>query len=221
MSANKRPRRLYRYVIDHDKGFAPNPFFNVCTLACCKPVIRKGAELGDVIVGYGPAKYDLSGQIIYWMMVDEIMSYDDYWDEPEFEKKRPRTGGSLMLNFGDNIYHHDEATGQWIQEHSFHSDENSLHGGGNLKRDTDRTDRVLIGREYAYWGAKGPRPPNEFKEFVRRGRGQIYNVDCEAKKEAFIAWLQGIPDRGLIHDPADWSRDKKVRMLLDRKPVTC
>tara|TARA_Y100000114_G_scaffold156379_1_gene183385 strand:+ start:10462 stop:11100 length:639 start_codon:yes stop_codon:yes gene_type:complete len=212
---------LYRYVIDHDKGFAPNPFFNVCTLACCKPVIRKGAEIGDVIVGYGPAKYDLSGKIIYWMMVDEIMSYDDYWEEPEFEKKRPRQGGSLMLNFGDNIYHREPATRKWVQERSFHSDENSLLGGGNLRRDTGSTDRVLLGRDYAYWGAEGPRPPAQFKEFIWAGRGQVYNVDSEDRKEAFIAWLQNQPGRGLINDPTDWSLDKEVRSLLDRKSVTC
>jgi hypothetical protein len=220
MSASKRPRRLYRYVIDHDKGFAPNPFFKVCTLACCKPVIRKGAEIGDVIVGYGPAKHELSGRIIYWMIVDEIMRFDDYWEEPEFEKKRPRSGGSLMLNFGDNIYHHAPG-GRWVQERSFHSDKNSLKGGGNLKRDTGYTDRVLIGRDFAYWGAEGPRPPAQYKEFVWTGRGQVYKVASEERKEAFIGWLQDLPDRGLMADPADWSLDTKVRQLLYPEPATC
>lgn len=221
MSANKRPRRLYRYVIDHDKGFAPNPFFNVCTLACCKPVIRKGAELGDVIVGYGPAKYDLSGRIIYWMMVDEIMTFDDYWDEPEFEKKRPRLGGSLMLNFGDNIYHRDEKTDEWIQEPSFHGVQGTLIGKGNLKRDTGRTDRVLIGRDFAYWGGNGPRPPKQFEEFIKGGIGEVYAVQSEARKEAFIEWLQSLPDRGLINDPADWLHDKKVRELINTRAAVC
>lgn len=220
MSASKRPRRLYRYVIDHDKGFAPNPFFKVCTLACCKPVIRKGAQVGDVIVGFGPAKHEMSGQIIYWMMVDEIMRFDDYWEKPEFEKKRPRPGGSLMLNFGDNIYHHAPG-GQWVQERSFHSDVNSLTGSGNLKRDTGYTDRVLIGRNFAYWGAEGPRPPARFKEFVWAGRGQVYKVANEERKEEFIGWLQDLPDRGLMADPADWSLDTKVRQLLSPEPVLC
>src|SRR5712671_5339411 len=34
--------RLYSYVVARDFGFAPNPFFGVCTLATCKPDIRKG-----------------------------------------------------------------------------------------------------------------------------------------------------------------------------------
>lgn len=221
MSANKRPRRLYRYVIDHDKGFAPNPFFKVCTLACCKPRIRKGAEIGDVIVGYGPAEYGLSGKIIYWMLVDEIIGFDQYWRKPEFEKKRPRLGGSLMLNFGDNIYHRDPETGEWIQEHSFHGEQGTLIGAGNLKRDTGRTDRVLIGRDFAYWGGNGPRPPEQFKEFIKSGIGEVYAVRSEERKEAFIDWLQSLPDRGLISEPADWFHDKKVRKLLGAGAVVC
>ena len=35
---------LFSYVIEHDLGFAPNPFHGVCTLACCKPQIRKIAK---------------------------------------------------------------------------------------------------------------------------------------------------------------------------------
>ena len=33
---------VYEYVMTSDSGFAPNPFHGACTLACCKPKIRKG-----------------------------------------------------------------------------------------------------------------------------------------------------------------------------------
>ena len=38
---------LFSYVVATDSGFAPNPFFGLCTLACCKPAIRRavGARL--------------------------------------------------------------------------------------------------------------------------------------------------------------------------------
>jgi hypothetical protein len=29
--------RLYTYIIRFDTGFAPNPFYGFCALACCKP----------------------------------------------------------------------------------------------------------------------------------------------------------------------------------------
>ena len=37
--------RVHSYVVRYDSGFAPNPFYEYCTLATCKPNIRKGADL--------------------------------------------------------------------------------------------------------------------------------------------------------------------------------
>lgn len=33
--------QIYSYVLRYDDGVAPNPYGGVCTLAICKPVIRK------------------------------------------------------------------------------------------------------------------------------------------------------------------------------------
>lgn len=46
--------RVFTYVLDHDTGFAPNPFHGWCTLAGCKPVIRRTARIDDWIVGMTP-----------------------------------------------------------------------------------------------------------------------------------------------------------------------
>lgn len=46
---------LYAYSITRDFGFAPNPFHGICTLATCKPRIRKAANIGDWILGIGGA----------------------------------------------------------------------------------------------------------------------------------------------------------------------
>ena len=43
--------KLYSYIVAHDGGFAPNPFWGYCTLANCKPKIRQTAKVGDWIVG--------------------------------------------------------------------------------------------------------------------------------------------------------------------------
>jgi hypothetical protein len=32
---------LYSYVVRWDHGFAPNPFYETCTVATCKPYIAK------------------------------------------------------------------------------------------------------------------------------------------------------------------------------------
>ena len=46
---------MFSYVITHDSGFAPNPFQGFLTLATCKPLVRKTAKVGDVLVGTGSA----------------------------------------------------------------------------------------------------------------------------------------------------------------------
>lgn len=33
--------KIYTYIMTDDYSFAPNPYFGLCTLACCKPKIRK------------------------------------------------------------------------------------------------------------------------------------------------------------------------------------
>ena len=42
MIEEKQRTIVYEYVMTSDSGFAPNPFHGTCTLACCKPRIRKG-----------------------------------------------------------------------------------------------------------------------------------------------------------------------------------
>jgi len=36
--------RIYLCTLKHDSGFVPNPFHGYCTLACCKPQIRRKAR---------------------------------------------------------------------------------------------------------------------------------------------------------------------------------
>ena len=79
--------KLFSYVVDHDLGFAPNPFGGFCTLAKCKVCasrkrnIVEMAEKGDWIVGTGGADLRKSaghGKLIYAMRVDEKIPLTDY-----------------------------------------------------------------------------------------------------------------------------------------------
>ncbi|MFC0668681.1 hypothetical protein ACFSKY_14665 [Azotobacter chroococcum] len=97
--------KLYSYVVARDFGFAPNPFFGFCTLATCKPKIRKHASVGDWVVGTGAkSTYDYKGRLIYAMQVSEVLSFDEYWNDARFILKRPNLKGSLKVMYGDNIY---------------------------------------------------------------------------------------------------------------------
>jgi len=60
---------VFSYIVTHDSGFAPNPFWGFCTLACCKPMIRKTAVRGDWIVELSPKK--LGNRLVFVMEVTE------------------------------------------------------------------------------------------------------------------------------------------------------
>lgn len=202
---------VYSYVVEHDLGFAPNPFHGVCTLACCKPQIRKKAQVGDFILGTGAAKLKLQGQLIYWMRVDEVLTFDQYWIDPRFRRKRPVMAGSTYLRYGDNIYHRDGGE-EFRQEDSFHSREDGSTSLGDLKRDTGTTDRILLAHDFAYWGRSAIELPKELGCFVKKGPGHLRKF-TEKQLVRLYAWLEQRPERGYIDEPADWQ-------AIDRKKKT-
>jgi hypothetical protein len=200
--------RVYSYIVARDFGFAPNPFFGWCTLATCKGVIRRTAQVGDWVLGTGSAKKGRAGRAIYAMRVEGAMTFGEYWTDPRFARKHPDLKASRKLAFGDNIYSPD-AGGGWHQLDSHHS----LHDGSPnpLNIDTDtKTDRVLVSQNYIYWGADGPMVPSELRSF-----GEDHeDICCKTQGHrccfgsglvaATASWLAGFEDRGLQGRPAEW-----------------
>jgi hypothetical protein len=199
--------RVYSYVVAQDYGFAPNPFFGRCTLATCKPPIRERAAIGDFIIGTGAAQHDRSGHLVFFMRVDEITTYDGYWNDPRFLRKRPYLHGSKMQAFGDNIYHKHPRTGRWVQADSYHS----LPGGHpnplNVNHDT-KSGRVLIATQFTYWGGEGPSIPARFTRGSNASlfRGRAYRIIPERIATPLIQWIRELNQSGCIGQPLDWRR---------------
>lgn len=194
--------RIHSYIIDHDLGFAPNPFFGVCTLAACKPKIRKYAQIGDYVIGTGSKPNKLNGHIIYWMKIEDIVDINEYWHSDEFQSKKPIMKGSRMQRYGDNIYYRDES-GNINQVNSFHSLESGDSCPDNLKRDTSTTQNVLMGKEFIYWGQDAPRIPDELSNFVVTTQGHK-NRFSEEQKAQMLKFLHSFPERGFVGRPANW-----------------
>ncbi|MBL8567155.1 MAG: hypothetical protein JNM89_15685 [Hyphomicrobiaceae bacterium] len=203
---------LHTYVVHWDHGFAPNPFQGFCTLATCKPAIRKKAEIGHWVLGTGsaarkcPAGGKYQGRAIFIMKVTKIITFNEYWDGPEYQCKRPIMNGSLRQRFGDNIYHQNPE-GHWIQADSRHS-LNGQPNEKNLKRDTRTTDRVLIGREFTYWGEDAPLIPSQFADFVIARPGDKTITDPVAIAE-FVKWAKSDGLSGRVGDPLDWRSERR------------
>lgn len=146
---------LFVYVIARDFGFAPNPFFGSCTLATCKPGIRKSANIGDWVLGVAGLALGKSihRKCILLMRVSEKMSFQEYWDDERFKLKKTCRNGSQLKMLGDNIYHRGNK-GEWIQEDSHHSHPDGTTNVVNLYRDTGTCDQVLISDFFYYFGSK-------------------------------------------------------------------
>ncbi len=180
---------LYSYIVASDHGFAPNPFHGVCTVACCKPAIRRTAKVGDYIVGL--ARRHLGNTVVYAMKVDEILEFDDYWLDERFHAKRPdRSAGGIAV-VGDNIYHTNES-GEWQQERSRHTFRHIDH---DL-----RGQYVLIGHDFIYWGGDGPPLPANLTGLIAR-RGHKSKANDRLIPD-FVEWFAGIEERGLLGWPS-------------------
>jgi hypothetical protein len=182
-----------------------NPYFGYCTLACCKPNIRRQATVGDLVVGCGSAALDLRGHVIFAMRVTETLSFQEYWDDPRFARKRPLFTAGKARAYGDSIYHRDDV-GNWIQEDSHHSFTGGEWNAANAERDLS-TDAVLISSNYAYWGRSAPAIPALLRNFdgedlyadVRDYRRRYSNEF----KAVVAAWFDQLP-KGRFDRPISW-----------------
>lgn len=202
---------LYSYVVRYDSGFAPNPFYGFCTLATCKPNARKGAKVGDWIVGIGSAdkKVKQGGRLVYAMKVSEAMTFNEYFTDPRFEAKKPILTGSRKQARGDNIYFYDNDN--WKQLDSFHTHEDGKPNVDHIKKDTG-VDRVLIAATFAYFGKGGPMIP---KELISSGKSLVHQNKGEKKFRVesandlqmigeFEKWFKSLNIEGYISPPFDW-----------------
>lgn len=193
---------LYSYVITRDYGFAPNPFGGYCTLATCKPRIRKAAQVGDWLIGTGSnsVKNNFGNRLIYAMQVDEKMSFTDYWNNERFQHKKPVMNGSKRQKYGDNIYRFDEELSRLVQLNSHHSLEDGSTNEKNYAKDTSGK-YVLVSKHFWYFGEKAPLIPDNIKADIVKIGINHKTVANEAVINSFKAWLSSTYEAGYIGEP--------------------
>ena len=196
---------FYSYKLDHDYGLAPNPFGEYCTLAVCKGKIRSNKNLSvkDWIIGTGSKSLSAEHKLIYVMQVDEIITFDEYWEDERFQYKKPVLNGSLVQIHGDNIYHKDKKTGEWIQENSAHSGKDGCLNQEHLEADT-KGKNVLISEHFFYLGNKAASIPVAFLKINTDSRDMMYKSIDEAFGKSFIEWVESNFKQGLNGDPISW-----------------
>jgi len=202
---------VYSYKITRDYGFAPNPFFGICTLACCKPNIRKKALVGDWIIGTGSVENDLLYNLIFLMKVTEKVSFQEYWDTPKYSKKKPLLNGSLKQIHGDNIYYKE--ANNWCQLNSHHSLPEGQLNNENLRQDLSGKS-VLISNEFVYLGSNAIPVDEKYHSICPNSKQRDYitvqNIDMANE---FISEILKKYPQGINGDPINWKEYAQLSLF--------
>jgi Nucleotide modification associated domain 2 len=178
--------RICTYILTHDSGLAPNPYWRHCTLAVCTPN-RQGVRLkpGDWIAGFLPR--DRGHRLVYAMEVSERLHLNTYFHDSRFEKKKPNLLGDWMARCGDNFYSQSEG-GTWKQHR------NRFHIGSEYLRKDTRRPHAFVAERFWYFGRMAPRPQDRHLDLVG-GRGVRLRHD-ELLAADFRDWV-ATHDQGL------------------------
>lgn len=172
---------MFSYVITHDSGFAPNPFQGFLTLATCKPLVRKTAKVGDVLVGTGSASIVGNNRLVYAGFISEVVPLKKYGTDPRFSSKRPMVKGEWFNRHGDNIY--EPTDDGWKQRRNPH------HVAHDAERDLSGVN-VLICEEFWYFGGDAVEIPPQLLGIVKKGPGHKRIEDQNLVQES-LQWLRG------------------------------
>jgi hypothetical protein len=191
--------RVFRYVVANDGGVAPQPFDGYCTLAVCKPQIRKAAQVGDWVIGF---RGRMAGHVTYVMQVEEVIPIAKYWSDRRFANRRPG-----RTRTPDNFYRL-QPDGQFEQV------PNEVHGPSELRKDTGGRN-VLVSKRFWYFGNASPRIAPELSHLIQRHRGHAVQInrrgdDLERLQLWLSRWPTGVHgspvDRELVDHPLELRR---------------
>lgn len=179
--------RLFTYTIPIDDGAAPNPFHGLCTLAICKPGIRRVARVNDWIAGLGSVNApsgDLSRRLVYAMRIEEVLSLKKY-DERAPERWPHRIPNTQSLDLaerlGDCIY--DFSKSQPVQR-------SGVHGPDNIGTDLNGRN-VLISTDFYYFGNKAIPIPGHLDSICHQTQGHRSDSNAPYFDE-FVKWIRGL-----------------------------
>jgi hypothetical protein len=211
--------KLYSYIVTHDTGFAPNPFWRFCTLACCKPAIRRsiGKRFNTKkqfwIVGLSPKarrKKVGGNKVVFAMRVtEEPMSFKEYFSNKRFENKKPDFKKSRKWQVGDNIYK-PIGREKYVQLRSRHSKNfHSANWKQNKKHKTHDLGGkyVLASSDFYYFGSNAVALPRNLFQ-LKVARGHKCRFDNSIKKR-FLEFIRN-QSKGVNALPTRWKKNKFI-----------
>ena len=192
---------LYSYVLRYDDGAAPNPYWDICTLAICKPAIRRNAKVGDWVIGTGSkhsrcndnVTRDFSNHIVYAMKITDVKTLEEYNEFclVNFPEKIPNwKSNTWPIKMGDCIYNYVDKE-PVLRE--------SVHKIGNQVRDISGNN-VLMSDYFYYFGEDARKLPDNLLDIIKRNQGHKKFVDSNLT-QIFEDWINQFQKNHLYSDP--------------------
>jgi hypothetical protein len=177
---------LYSYCLRYDDGAAPNPYWGVCTLAICKPAIRRTAKVGDWVLGLGSRRSPMgsvSGRLVYAMKISKVLSmagYDEYCRK-SLPGKIPRwTSFDFRRKVGDCIYDFRHKIRPRLRP--------SVHTEANRETDLGGVN-VLLSKHFYYFGDQPIKLPRDLLPIVHQTEGHKSRANAPYF-DRFVSWLE-------------------------------
>ncbi|WP_233342966.1 hypothetical protein [Burkholderia cepacia] len=209
--------KVYIYVVDRDFGFAPNPFHKLCTLATCKPIIRRVAQEGDWIIGMGGSRLNATGRCVFAMRVSSSITFNEYWENPLYRDKKPVRNGSKKMMVGDNIYH--QVSGNWTQLNSHHSHPDGSPNVHNVRNDT-QTNAVLVSDYFFYFGASAIEIPVDLLQKINYRNARHHRVFDLSDVEPILKFIESnFTSNRVLGDPFDFETASARYSAKDNKVI--
>jgi hypothetical protein len=196
--------KIYSYIIRIDDGAAPNPYWGTCTLAICKPAIRRTAEIGDWVIGTGSKNsalrfggiYDLADSLVYAMKISDIKTMAEYDThcQQSLKKKIPNwKSNDFRRRMGDCIYDYSKGIDKEpvLRE--------GVHIEGNRNRDLGGV-RVLLSTHFYYFGEEARPLPQHLKPLIKINQGHRKITDENLIIE-FEKWIGQFEPNKIYADP--------------------
>lgn len=192
--------KIYSYVLPYDFGVAPNPFWGLCTLTVCKPIIRKNAEVGDWVVGTGSVnaecidglesaecidgKRNLSDRLIYAMKICKkipLNRYDEFCKTTLPNKIPDWNSPDWRIRMGDCIYDYSNETLPPTQRGKYHTEADRLVDLGG--------ENSLLSNHFYYFGSEAKEIRDDLKVIIKQKQGhrKIENQDIVERFEEWIS----------------------------------
>ncbi len=185
---------LHSYVLAYDSGSAPNPFHGFCTLAICKPSIRRTAKIGDWIIATGRKNSHTYRKLVYAMRVSQILPLEKYFADKRFAAKKPDLrSNDWRLHVGDNIYRRnpDKSWQQLDGPHMIENAEKDLRG-----------KNVLVADQFYYFGSNAVALPPSFQKLIHSNQGHRNQFPDDLVRR-FVQWLEREHVPGVHGEPTD------------------